>query len=45
MAKYDENFFDILIVNISDSESSIDEIWKLFDKVGYPIISKQSDYF
>ena len=40
-----KKFSKILIANISASEPSIKKILKQFEEMGYPIISKQLDYF
>ena len=45
MKKFWKKFSKILIANISASEPSIKKILKWFEEMGYPIISKQLDYF
>ena len=45
MKKFWQKFSKILIANISASEPSIKKKLKWFEEMGYPIISKQLDYF
>ena len=45
MKKFWKKFSKILIANISASEPSIKKKLKWFEEMGYPIISKQLDYF
>ena len=45
MKKFWNIFCQILIVNISASKLSIEKIFAQFEEMGYPIISKQLDYF
>ena len=40
-----KKFCQILIVNISASEPSIEKILTRFQEMGFPIILKQLDYF
>ncbi len=45
MKKFWKKISKILIVDISASEPSIEKTLKCLEEMGYPIISKQSDYF